>query len=768
MTKRLPRLHLSTPHLEEAAQLAREQGVLRDEELLIVDALAPRYGETRPMALLGLAFALRAVRVGHAGVHLRGLGEVLNDETQREKSDPPKRADELGGEEAPVTLVGGSDEGEESEEGELQGEVDEPLDEATPAGRLRAVGLPHTAKTLAEWESTVLASPLVSADTATLTPFHKQARDDGSWLLLTQRMAREQERLALGLKTIAAATPSFEIESAPLERRLATMIEYDKKRVPRRDKEGLGVDAVRRAVKGCLSIITGGPGTGKTYSIKRLVALLLDANREAGGPPLRIELAAPTGKAAVRMQEALLEDLQLLQCSEESKVALRSLVARTVHKLLGIRPDGTSRHSASLPLPADVVIVDEASMVGLALMRRLVESVGAGARLVLLGDRDQLASVDAGTVLADLVHAGNTGVKNPLLPWVTRFTESHRFTKDSGVGIVAKALQEGTPASKARAISVLLGSDVEVADKGNIVHHGTPNNGVPTKAQLVALAAPYLAENTGYAWKLGALLKGHGQYADTLSEAGTQTELLELLDNYRVLAVHRRGALGVAGLLKGLSARVREHLEAELKERAKSPPPKGNEEAQNSTAGLRTLGGYWLGEPVLITRNDYELDLRNGDIGLVLPDPNGRLCVVFKKGADEAKQSVDAKESGDAKAEATSTAKAKTKAKREAKAPDAGEAKGKKVALTRIALERLPANMGALAMTVHKAQGSQFQRIALVLAGHDSPIQTRELVYTALTRAKTQLDWLGSEEVLGKALGREVNRTSGLRELLRG
>ena len=713
MTKRIPRLHLSVPRFEELAQAAREQGLLRDEELLIVDAVAPRYGETDPMVLLGLAFALRAVRVGHAGVDLRNLGNLLHEETPRDTSDDKKDDAAKPDEDAPSAAGGAADEDHTSEEDR---DDDGPPQDLSIEGRLKALGLPTTDHALAQWESQVLSSPLVSMDTGALTPFYKQARGSGSWLLLTQRMAREQERLALELKKLASAAPAFVLKDAQREKCIAALFGEE--------KTGVGADAVRRSMKSCLSIVTGGPGTGKTYSIKRLVALLLDANRDAGGAPLRIELAAPTGKAAVRMREALVEKLHELPCSPAATEELQALEARTVHKLLGIRPDGTSRYGADLPLPADLVIIDEASMVGLVLMRRLVESIGAGTRLVLLGDRDQLASVDAGTVLADLVYAGDDAKKNALLPLVTRFTHSYRHETAEAVASVSSLLQTASPASITAAGSALMKGGRTIEDQG-LLYLGAPTKGAPSKDQLEKLAAPYYEKTVGYAWKLGELLKESGQHSELLADNGTHTKLLELLENYRVLAVHRRGALGVAGLLTALSARVRKHLEDSIKTRRDAKRAEGGSgSSAQPTERLLTYGGYWLGEPVLITRNDYELDLRNGDIGLVLPDANGRLGVVFAK-----------------------------------KRRDKGD-------LLRIAIERLPANMGALAMTVHKAQGSQFKRVALVLAGHDSAIQTRELVYTAITRSQAKLDWLGSEKVLRAALDREVNRASGLRELL--
>lgn len=700
----LPRLHLSVSAFESLAQAAREARILADAELLIIDAVAPRYGEEDPEVLLALAFALRAVRVGHAGIDLRALSLVLDHEPLIAPTAPAAQPGPVEDER------GGDDEGDGEQDGE--GDADrEPSSDATLQARLAALGLPSDAAAIMAWEARVLASPLVSANTDELKPFHKQPRADGSWLLLTQRMAREQERLAAGLRELASTAPEPALTSSALTKGIARFFATE--------PDGESADAVRRAVSGRLSIVTGGPGTGKTFSIKRLLALLLDADRAADAPPLRIELAAPTGKAAVRMREALLEKLDELPITDAAKRTLAELTPHTVHKLLGIRPDGTSRHDALHPLPADLVIIDEASMVGLALMRRLVESIGSGARLVLLGDRDQLASIDAGTVLADLVHKS---AQNPLAPCVTRFTRSYRFEQGGDVAAVAKELQDADDASLTAAVERLVAAGRAPDAKQGLLHLGIPAKGIPSEAQLNALAAPYLDPLHGYVGVLAELLRAEGAASPALRGESAQRQLLDLLDDYRVLAVHRRGPLGVSGLLTALGARVRRRLLDALSGFANPKYGSGHDLRPE----LPTQGRHWLGEPVLVTRNDYDVDLRNGDIGLVLPDAQGRLGVVFPVETD-----------------------------------------GKR-GTRRVPIERLPPHMGALAMTVHKSQGSQFQHVALVLAGRDSPIQTRELVYTGITRSKAKLAWLGSQQELEQALARPVRRASGLRELLEG
>ena len=246
----------------------------------------------------------------------------------------------------------------------------------------------------------------------------------------------------------------------------------------------------------------------------------------------------------------------------------------------------------------------------------------------------------------------------------------------------------------------------------------------PSPAQLDALARPYVegtvvlggaeagTQHAGYAGLLCAHVTARGRWAASLREPALQRSLLDALDRYRVLAVHRAGPLGVEGLEAALAERVRAAL----------LPTRGD---RATGARLASRGAHWLGRPVLVTENAYDVGLMNGDVGLVLPHPTvDDLFAAFP--------SVDG--SG---------------------------------GVRHVPLSRLPPHEGALAMTVHKAQGSQYDRVALVLAGRESAIQTRELVYTAVTRAKDQLTWLGDRAELELALGRRVTRASGLAELLR-
>ena len=627
-----------------------DAGVLRPSEVHAVGLTAPRFGEQDPARLLGLTFAARAPRVGHAGVDLGSVAELVDDE----------RAGEA------------------------------------------ALALPWP--DARRWQTLTLGSTMVGPPERADLPFVQQSVGRAT-LLLTRRMYREQELVADALRTRASLEVPGRSKLTFLDARLSVLFPAD----PR----GEAARAVVRAAERRLSIVVGGPGTGKTFSITRLLAALLAEDHAEH--PLVIKLAAPTGKAAVRMREAIREAIEEgatppLHVDARVRAALRDLDASTLHRLLGVRPDGAVRHGHDNPLPADVVVVDEVSMVDLTLMRRLLEAVHPEARLVLLGDRDQLASVEAGCVLADMVGKGSP--PKTLAGSVQRFTRSHRFETAPDIALVAACLQsyptamQGVPGDESarleHAVEVLAGrrhAEHETESGSRVTHLGEPETGGagalrPSEVQLRRLVQPYL---DGYVALLAAHLLPSGRFDEAALEPAFHRRLLTSLESYRVLAVHRRGALGVSGLERALEPSIRSRLAGDD-------------------------GRYWVGRPLLVTENAYDLHLMNGDVGLVLPTTGGPAAVFPHENPD---------------------------------------------AVRVVALSRLPPNQGALAMTVHKAQGSQFDRVALVLAGRRSPIQTRELVYTGVTRAKRWLSWLGREDELREALAHGAARASGLGALLR-
>ena len=351
-------------------------------------------------------------------------------------------------------------------------------------------------------------------------------------------------------------------------------------------------------------------------------------------------------------------------------------------------------------------------MVDLSLMRMLLEAAAPGARLILLGDRDQLASVEAGTVLSDVVasvESGDARRRSALHGRVVRFTRSRRFASAPTIAAIAAALQQGDNASIVQAVTWMCGDQ-------RVAHDDEPERvrwldaelretdaNAAHSALLDKLAAPYGA----LLWAaIGDELERGNAGLRQLATADTQRQLLLALEGYRVLATHRAGPRGVQGLVQGLEERARRRL-------------------GRAIAKLPAVDDHWLGRPLLVTRNDRDVGLMNGDVGIVLPaGEQRRLAAIFLD-----------RSSGVA-------------------TPFA------------VPLSRLPPHEGALAMTVHKSQGSQFTEVALVLADGDSPIQTRELVYTGLTRAAKRLRWSGSAESLSRALARPVARASGLLPLL--
>jgi exodeoxyribonuclease V alpha subunit len=641
----------------DRAQPFLKAGVLDASDIHAIALTAPRFGEDDIERMLGLAFAARAPRVSHPGVDLRTLRQHIVIET------------------------------------------DEPLPWPSDPDA---------------WARRTLASPMVGSPDDLLKPFVAQPRRSApdAPLLLTRRMYVEQQRVAGAIAARAAHELSDAAHIGDLDATLARLFPSS---AGTDGPDGEAARAVRLAATRALALIVGGPGTGKTFSVTRLLAALMESRA------LSVALAAPTGKAAARMREAIREATDataqpVLDVSDDVRARLQALPATTLHRLVGVRPDGSSRHTAANPIAAQLVIVDEVSMVDLTMMRRLVEAVHPDARLVLLGDRDQLASVEAGCVLADLVPATGTA---PLAGNTQTFTRSRRFESAPDIALIAACLQSyatrhpdlpsgDPPAALARAIEVFSGArhaSQETQPEWRIERLGAPDRSdryaKPAAQQLTRLAAPYLE---GYAEALIAAL-GDGQQVD---DPQWQRELLAVFDRYRVLAVHRRGPLGVQQLEQALAKRIRDAIDAGRGDRA-------------HRRSIDLGEGHWVGRPILITENAYDIGLMNGDVGIVLPLADGAAAVFPHETPGEVRC---------------------------------------------VALSRLPPHEGALAMTVHKSQGSQFDHVALVLAGRDSPIQTRELIYTGVTRAKQRLSWLGDLDELRIALARQVRRESGLPDLL--
>jgi exodeoxyribonuclease V alpha subunit len=525
------------------------------------------------------------------------------------------------------------------------------------------------APALPAWIDTLQASPLVAAPGG-----YAPLTLDGARLYLSRYHAYEAQ-LAESLLQRAGARP--EVDEAQLAESLARLFARNTQQP---DWQRL---AAAQAVRRNLAVISGGPGTGKTTTVVRLLAALLE---QPGGQRLAIGLAAPTGKAAARMAEAIRNAKAELPVSDAIKAALPE-EARTLHRLLGSRGDSPQvRHHADNPLPLDVLVVDEASMVDLALMAKLLDALPPNARLILLGDKDQLAAVEAGAVFAELCEGRGldataaadltriTGqqvpVENPrsrLGDAVVLLTHSHRFAGDSGIGELARRINTGDA-------------------------RGTQ--------ELLRGAHPDLAWNAGPspAALLERLEKGYAPYFAAVRLADPASAFAAF-NGFRALTAQREGPWGVGGINEALEARIKRRLGIPARER------------------------WYPGRAVMVRQNDYALGLFNGDIGLCLATPHG-LRVYFESGG-----------SGD-----------------EGYRP--------------FAPARLPSHDSAFAMTVHKSQGSEFTEVLLALPEQPSPLLSRALFYTGITRAKTKVEIWGLPARLSEAVSTKAERAAGLAERL--
>ena len=501
------------------------------------------------------------------------------------------------------------------------------------------------------WQQALKSSPLVSDGTAT-TPL--VVTPDGR--LYLYRYFELERRLA---ELIMQRTQICDvaIDSTQLEAALDTLFPDDATSADQRN-------AATLAVHNRFTVISGGPGTGKTATVVRILTLLSQLKLAA---PERMLLCAPTGKAAARLREALADSLAAVTPGDALPTD-----AVTAHRLLGWRPGKKPRYHAMRPLNCDLLVLDEASMVDLALMVSILEALPAHARLILLGDRDQLSSVEAGAVLGDICRAADSG---PLADTLAPLTHNWRFGAHSPIAALASAVREA-----------------RVTDALTLLDD-------PASAQISLQAAQEDAA-------LDALLAEqitpvYAEVARLVREGADAKAVFEKLGSLMVLCAHRTGPRGVTDLNRRVSVQL-------------------------GAGGALSPGlPAYPGQPLMVTRNDSALGLFNGDVGVVMPDADspGRLQAVFIDTA------------GDEHA---------------------------------VSLGRLPEHETAYAMTVHKAQGSQARQVVLVLPTQLSPVLSRELIYTGITRAEQSLEIWAAHEVLAGAIGRSAQRATGLADRLQG
>jgi exodeoxyribonuclease V alpha subunit len=614
-----------------------DAGVLAAADVHVARRLALLGGERDPGVVLAAALAVRAPRLGHVHVDLGTIRATAAVES-----------------------------------------ADAGSDGASQDAGLDALPWPEPEA----WRAAVAASPLVAVEAATgdvgpaetARPF----RLAGHRLYLERMWADERAVADALLGMSGRVVGDADGQVGELAARL-----FDDER-----QRHAAETVVRRGV----TVIAGGPGTGKTTTVARTLALLFATARLRGLREPLVALAAPTGKAAARLTEAVHGEARKLPVDVEVREALLALEAVTLHRLLGRRRDSDSRfrHDRTRALPHDVIVVDETSMVALSFMARLLEAVRRRTRLVLVGDPGQLASIEAGAVLGDIVGpaavpvafdapavGGQLQLAAPapadgrLSESIVVLTRVHRF--GGAIATLADAVRRGDPDATLAALE-RGGQDVEW------IPHDTPADAVGAEGEPVLRAVVTAAEATVRA-----------------AHAGDGAGALAALAGFRLLCAHRRGPYGVSGW----SARVLSRLAAAI-------------------AGFDAEARWYLGRPLLVTENDYELGLFNGDTGVVVARPDGGASAVFAR---------------------------------------RGEVIG-----------HSPTRLGAVdtvyAMTIHKSQGSQFATAAVVLPPPGSRLLSRELLYTALTRAEQRLIVAGSPESVRAAVERPVARASGLGQRL--
>ncbi len=610
-----------------------DAGLLRPADRHIASTLARLLGESSPSVILAVALASRAPRHGHVAVDLVNVATTAVAEAM---IDPF---------------------------GQLEGQLDWPEPD--------------------RWIAEVSASPLVSV----VAHPRIQPNPDaplvlsGSLLYLQKYWVYERE-VARQLRRRSEYVITTEVADRGLG--IAAELLTGEGSVEQ-------LRAVRAGLSRGLTVIVGGPGTGKTTTVAALVAEIV--NRSVHNHTVSVALAAPTGKAAARLGEAFAAAAAALPLDLGAR--LQQVEASTIHRLLGASPQSPTvfRYHQGRPLPHDLVIVDEASMISMPLMARLLDAVRLDARCVIVGDSGQLASVEAGSVLADIAASTDESSPDESSPdesspavdqYVVRLRHSRRFPDGSPVGLLARAINSGDADA---ALEVLRDPGASQAHIGGVTWIETSATAYPisdhvTRAMMRELWLPNLKK------------------VRSAAEAGDGSGALDAMMKMQVLCGHRRGPFGVSQW-------------NQLAEQWSCPA------APSASHGSGLANQWYPGKVVMVTANNNQLGLFNGDLGVVIRD-QGHTRIAFD-------------------------------------GPDG---------IRLIAPSRLESIEPASAMTIHKSQGSEFDHVVVVLPPAESRLATRELLYTGVTRARNHMALVGSQAALRVAINTRVSRASGLRSLL--
>ncbi len=495
-----------------------------------------------------------------------------------------------------------------------------------------------------EWMTVLVQSKIVTG-TYEAKPL---ILDEEHRRLYLYRYWQYEQTLITGFRSLAKANVA-EVDQNKLKQDLKSLF-------PTSDEDIFPFQAAQTALNNQFSVITGGPGTGKTTTVIKIMALILEQASNT-----RIVLAAPTGKAATRLKESIISGKENLKdIVSSSTLNLISEETSTIHRLLGSRKNSVYfKFNEDNPLNIDCLILDEASMIDMALMSKLVFALPSECRLILLGDKNQLSSVEAGSVFGDICSSASTLLKDNIV----QLSKSHRFDQHSGIGKLSRLILNKQGAESFEYLNS--NSDGSVSWKD-----------LPEKTGLRSFIQRNIMPtiNTYFSnQKIGDAFVG--------------------LRSFLILTAMRRGPFG--------SENINRIIENLLLEKGVIP--------QNQK--------WYAGKPVLITRNDYSLNLFNGDLGIFYIDPeDGKLKVYFEA----------------------------------------------EVGYRKLSPSRLPDHETVFAMTIHKSQGSEFEKVLIVLPDRENDILTRELIYTGITRAKTKLQLWGDKNVFINSVQKTIKRNSGL------